>query len=212
MGVVLKKEIEKGALLMVWEITESEQELMDLCSLPNSEQEELKITGSERRRKEKLAVRALLNEIFGQKVYLGYYDNGRPFLLNSIVEISISHTSKYAAVLTHPEFNVGLDIESVNRDFSAVEKKALSVKEISGLRKKERNYQLAILWSAKESIFKRMSLSNVNYAGQIEIKKFTPKDSGVLEAVFRMPGNEKESVFELKYELFNDHIITWMVG
>lgn len=212
MGLYFTKDLDENAFLAVWEINESENDLIELCSLPNAEKEELLITKSEPRRKERLAVRALLNEIFDDKVYLGHHDNGKPFLQNSIVEVSISHTNRFAVVLTHPELNVGVDIESLERNFSAVEKRALSTKEIEDLSDKNRNTHLAVYWSAKEAIFKRMSLSNVNFAQQIEIKRFTLKDKGDIEAVFRFTDKQKESVFELKYELFDNHVMVWVVG
>ena len=121
MGLLYSRELDNGATISIWEIVESEEELLNLCSIPNDEIEELQLTKSVARRREKLAVRALLNELFDGEVYLGHHDNGRPFLQNSLTEISISHTNRYVCVLTHPEESVGVDIESLNRDFSAVE-------------------------------------------------------------------------------------------
>ena len=118
MGLFFSKEVEKGATISVWEITETEDELMKLSSIPHYELEELQLTKSLARRKERLAVRALLNELFDGKVYLGHHDNGRPFLQNSLIEISISHTGKYVCVLTHPEKSVGVDVESLERNSS----------------------------------------------------------------------------------------------
>ena len=60
MALYLKKELESEATIYVWEITETEQELMDMCSIPKNELEELSMIRSEARRKERLAVRALL--------------------------------------------------------------------------------------------------------------------------------------------------------
>jgi len=211
MGLLYSRELENGATISMWEIVESEEELLNLCSIPNDEIEELQLTKSVARRREKLAVRALLNELFDGKVYLGHHDNGRPFLQNSLIEISISHTSRYVCVLTHPEESVGVDIESLNRDFSAVEKKALSFEEIENLSEKSRNRHLAIHWSAKEAIYKRMSLSDVDFSKQIEIKRFTPRESGEIDAVF-LTRDGQELEFEVNYEVFNDHILAWLVG
>ena len=211
MGLLYSRELENGATISMWEIVESEEELLNLCSIPNDEIEELQLTKSVARRREKLAVRALLNELFDGKVYLGHHDNGRPFLQNSLIEISISHTSRYVCVLTHPEESVGVDIESLNRDFSAVEKKALSLEEIENLSEKSRNLHLAIHWSAKEAVYKRMSLSDVDFSKQIEIKRFTPRESGEIDAVF-LTRDGQEMEFEVNYEVFNDHILAWLVG
>lgn len=212
MGLYSKRTLDNGATIAIWEITESEDDLRTLCSpIPNEELEELEIIRSEARRKEKLAVRALLNELYPEKVYLGHHDNGKPYIQNCADEISISHTNRFAAIITHDEEDVGIDIECVNRDFSAVEKKALSEDEIDDLSDKNHNLQLAIYWCAKEAIYKRMSQRRVDFAEQIELEKFTPRRDGELDAVFIHKDGEEEE-FELEYELFEDHVMVWLVG
>lgn len=212
MGLYSKRTLDNGATIAIWEITESEDDLRTLCSpIPNDELEELEILRSEARKKEKLAVRALLNELYPEKVYLGHHDNGKPYIQNCADEISISHTSRFAAIITHDEEDVGIDIECVNRDFSAVEKKALSEEEIDDLSDKNHNLQLAIYWCAKEAIYKRMSQRRVDFAEQIELEKFTPRRDGELEAVFIHKDGEEEE-FELEYEMVEDHVMVWLVG
>lgn len=211
MGLILNRELENGAIISLWEIVETEEELLLLSSVPSEELEELQLIRNPARRKEKLAVRALLNEIFEDKLYLGHHDNGRPFLQNSVIEISISHTSRFACILTHPEESVGIDIELLSRNFTAVEKKALSPEEIEDLSDRDRDLHLAIYWSAKEAVYKRMSRSGIDFAKQIFIKKFNPKDSGEITAIFTdKDGDEQE--FDLEYEVFQDHIMAWIVG
>ena len=175
MGLYLRKELKNGAEISVWEVTESEEELLKIISIPNEELEELYYTKSVARRREKLAVRALLNTIFEDKVYLGHHDNGAPFIQNDFTHISITHTNRFVAIITHPTEEVGIDIESTERDFSVVEKKALSEDEIDDLQVKNRNLQLAIYWCAKEAIYKRMSQHGVDFAKQMEVDKFNPK-------------------------------------
>ena len=212
MGLYSKRTLDNGATIAIWEITESEDDLRTLCSpIPNDELEELEILRSEARRKEKLAVRALLNELYPEKVYLGHHDNGKPYIQNCADEISISHTNRFVAIITHDEEDVGIDIECVNRDFSAVEKKALSEEEIDDLSDKNHNLQLAIYWCAKEAIYKRMSQRRVDFAEQIELEKFTPRRDGELEAVFLHKDGEEEE-FELEYEMVEDHVMVWLVG
>ena len=212
MGLYSKRTLDNGATIAIWEITESEDELRTLCSpIPNDELEELEILRSEARRKEKLAVRALLNELYPEKVYLGHHDNGKPYIQNCADEISISHTNRFVAIITHDEEDVGIDIECVNRDFSAVEKKALSEEELDDLTDKNHNLQLAIYWCAKEAIYKRMSQRRVDFAEQIELEKFTPRRDGELEAVFIHKDGEEEE-FELEYEMVEDHVMVWLVG
>ena len=212
MALYLKKELEDDARIYVWEITETEEELMANTAVPDNELEELQYTRSEARRKEKLATRALLNEIFPEKLYLGHHDNGKPYLQNTAMEISISHTNRFVAILLHPDEDLGIDIECLDRDFSAVEKKALSEDELEDLEDdKRKTLQLAIYWCAKEAIYKRMSISGVDFAEQIEVEGFTPRDEGEIEATFyHKDGNEME--FELSYEVIENHVMVWVVG
>ena len=208
MGLYKRENLENGAEICVWEISEDEDELRRLCApIPSDELEELQIISSPARRKEKLAVRALLNVMFPEKLYLGHHDNGKPYLQNCAVEISISHCARFAAIIAHPEESVGIDIESLGRDFSAVERKALSEDEKDDLSDHNTNQQLAIYWCAKEAIYKRMSRSGVDFARQIEVERFTPRDEGELEATFIHKDGEEET-FELNYEVFDGHVMT----
>ena len=61
--------------------------------------EEISFIKSESLRKQKLAVKALLNKMFGEKVYLSHHDNGKPYIENSVTNISITHTNEYVAVI-----------------------------------------------------------------------------------------------------------------
>ena len=211
MGLYLRKKLENKAEISVWQITETEQELIEMCSVPTDEMEEISLIRSESLRKQKLAVRALLNEVFEEKVYLSHHDNGKPYLENCVTNISIPHTEKYVAIITHDEDDLGIDIESLDRDFSAVEKKALSEDEIDDLDddKEEKNEQLAIYWCAKEAIYKRMSINRVDFAEQIEVEKFNLRDEGELEATF-IHKDEHEEEFELGYMTFDRHVLVWI--
>lgn len=197
--------------LGVWKITESEEELRRLSSVPADELEEISYIKSESLRKQKFAVRALLDVMFGEKVYLSHHDNGKPYIENSATNISITHTDKYVAVILNDTEEVGIDCESLDRDFSAVEKKALSEEEIESLDEDKRNEQLAIYWCAKEAIYKKMSQYNVDFAEQIEVDDFRMRGEGELEATFiQKDGFEEE--LRLQYMTFDRHILVWVAG
>ena len=211
MGLYLKKELENEAVIGVWQITETEEELKELSSTPSDEMEEISFIRSESLRKQRLAVRALLNTLFDEKVYLSHHDNGKPYIENSVTNISITHTNEYVAVILDDNEDVGIDMESLSRDFSAVEKKALSEDEIEDLDEDKKNEQLAIYWCAKEAIYKRISAYGVDFAEQIEVERFRPRGEGELEATFiHKDGYEEE--FDLEYMTFDNHVLVWVVG
>ena len=211
MALYLRKRLENKAEIAVWQVTETEDELRNLVSVPTDELEEISLYREESHRRQKLAVRALLNEMFEEKMYLNHHDNGKPYLENSVTNISITHTDKYVAIIISDDDELGIDIESLDRDFSVVEKKALSEDEIDDLEKEKRNEQLAIYWCAKEAIFKRMSQNRVVFAEQIEVEKFNVRKEGELEATFiHKDGHEED--FELEYMIFDRHVLVWLVG
>ena len=160
-------------------------------------------------RKQKLAVRALLDAMFEEKVYLSHHDNGKPYIENNATNISITHTDKYVAVILNDLDDVGIDCESLDRDFSAVEKKALSEEEIEDLDDDHRNEQLAIYWCAKEAVYKKLSQYKVDFAEQIEIDSFRPKGEGELEATFINKDGFEED-FDLEYMTFDRHVLVWI--
>ena len=211
MGLYLKKKLDNEAEIGVWQITETEEQLKEMSATPSDEMEEISFIRSESLRRQRLAVRALLNTLFDEKVYLSHHDNGKPYLENNAMNISITHTDHFVAVILHEDEDCGIDIESLDRDFSAVEKKALSEDEIEDLEDEKRNEQLAIYWCAKEAIFKLLSRYNVDFAEQIEVERFRPRGEGELEATF-IDKNGDEEEFDLEYMTFERHVMVWVVG
>ena len=211
MALYLRKKLDNKAEIAVWQVTETEDELIRLSSVPTDEMEEISLFRNENQRRQKLAVRALLNEVFEEKMYLNHHDNGKPYLENCVTNISITHTDKYVAIIISDDDELGIDIESLDRNFAPVEEKALSEEEIDDLDDNKKNEQLAIYWCAKEAIFKRMSQSRVNFAEQIEVEKFNLKKEGELEATF-IHKDEYEEDFELEYMMFDRHVLVWLVG
>ena len=208
MALFLTKDLDDPAhsRVGVWKITESEAELRTMTASPSDELEEISYIKNDSLRKQRLAVRALLDAMFDEKVYLSHHDNGKPYIENNAINISITHTDQYVAVILNDEDEVGIDCESLNRDFSAVEKKALSEEEIGNLEDEQKNEQLAIYWCAKEAIFKLTSQYDVDFAEQIQIDGFRYRDEGELSATFTdKDGYEQE--LNLYYFTFDRHVL-----
>ncbi|MBR2135128.1 MAG: 4-phosphopantetheinyl transferase family protein [Bacteroidales bacterium] len=236
MGLYLRKDLKGGGTIAVWEITETEKELLDIIAKDeedrDEELEEISLYKSEQARRERLSVLALVQTLFEEPVHIGHHENGAPYIENDSTRISITHTNRFSAVIIHPSEEVGIDIESIKRDFTAVEKRALSDDEREDLVDKdendpeqmeERNTQLAIYWCAKEALYKRMGRNNVDFSEDMEVDRFSVRDEGEIDVTFKYPqsehildedGDEKneEEEFEMQYEVFQDHVMVWMVG
>ena len=236
MGLYLRKDLKGGGTIAVWEITETEKELLDIMAKDeedrDEELEEISLYKSEQALRERLSVLALVQTLFEEPVHIGHHENGAPYIENDSTRISITHTNRFSAVIIHPSEEVGIDIESIKRDFTAVEKRALSDDEREDLVDKdendpeqmeERNTQLAIYWCAKEALYKRMGRNNVDFSEDMEVDRFSVRDEGEIDVTFKYPqsehildedGDEKneEEEFEMQYEVFEDHVMVWMVG
>jgi hypothetical protein len=205
--------IEKVAgegFLALWEVTESEKELVEICSVPDEELEIILQYPSLRRRLEQLAVRALLNNCLSKKHYVGYEENNRPFLKNYSGDISISHAGKFVCILIHESKYVGVDIEGRSRNFSPVENKVITDYEASYISPKYRDDQLCLIWCAKEAVYKVMHEQGVEFNRQIEIKKFIPLDEGRLIARF-IDGVYDDKQLTLDYRMIEDYAMAWVL-
>jgi len=198
-----------GSVTAVWEITETEETLTQYAAEPDFP-EEFPPAANLQRRLERLAVRALLKNVIGEKTALRHHDNGRPFLLNSTANISISHAKRFAAIIYNEAAAVGIDVECLSRNFSAVETKALSDEERQYLSDEHRNFQLCILWCAKEAIYKCVEDDGIDFAQQIFIEKFTPSAKGKLTA--RYTKHDGHAIkFELRYKTIDDYVMVWVM-
>ena len=56
MALYLRKRLDNKAEIAVWQITETEEELMNITSVPTDELEEIMLFRSESQRRQKLAV------------------------------------------------------------------------------------------------------------------------------------------------------------
>lgn len=201
---------DKESFIAIWEITETEEELINNLSVPEDELSNILHSTNLKRRLERLAVRALINASFDKRQYLGYEENNRPFLKNYPGDISISHADNFACIFVHESKNVGVDIELTSRNFYAVEARILSDNEISYLTESDKQQQLCLIWCAKEAIYKAMNQRSVDFMKNIEIKKFIPKSKGKLSAIFTMPDEGVKINLQLHYKFVDSYALVWV--
>lgn len=208
MALFLTKDLDDPAhsRVGVWKISESEAELRAMTSIPSDELEEISYLKNESLRKQKLAVRALLDALFEEKVYLSHHDNGKPYIENNAINISITHTNHYVAVMINDDDEVGVDCESLDRDFSKVASRVFSPEEMDALDDEHRNEQMAVLWCAKEAIYKLTSQYDVDFAKQIRIDSFRFRDEGELSATY-IDKDDYEQELDLFYFTFDRHVV-----
>jgi 4'-phosphopantetheinyl transferase len=204
MSLVYKKVVSEGALLGLWKISESLEELHATVNLTGLDQEILSKKGSERKKTEWLAVRHLLRELLNATAEITYDALGKPFLKDSNYYLSISHSVQYAAVYMNKAKPVGIDIQKIKTDIEKGFDFFLNAEEQLWVDKTD-FMLMNILWSAKESVYKSAGVKDLDPKNQISVNPFQAESDGIISAVF----TDKNNVTLLiHYEVFEDYVLT----
>jgi len=191
--------VENG-IIGLYQMTESFEELEILYFDTFQHLAPISEFRNDRRKREWLAVRLLIAKLAGTDFTIQYSVEGKPIFLHSEYKyISISHSEQYAAVYLHKSQNIGIDIESLNRKFLAIEKKYLSDIELQHVKAHET--LPAIYWCCKEAIFKFADKPGVDFREHIEIEYFDPMKTSTICATLKLQSNRS---ITLQY-LFIDH-------
>ena len=189
---IIHKIEEKEITILVWEITETLEELQVLLGGLN-----ISNHTSEKRKKEQLTTRLLLKEILPKKTII-YNKFGAPELDNGQY-ISISHSADLVAVIISHE-KTGLDIEKISEKTLLLASKFVSEKNLINLDKEKST----LIWCLKEAIYKWDQKGGVDFIKDIIITEFTPKEYGKVIAFLK---NKK---LNLNYQKINGHYLVYI--
>jgi 4'-phosphopantetheinyl transferase len=170
------------AKLLVWEITQSIDELMSLFEDFSLFAADFEKINSDKRKLEFLGTRWLLKILLGKETNVQYTADGKPYLNNESYHISLSHSGKWMAVMIHPTKHVGIDIECPSDKIQNVYKRFLSETEQSELSDGKDIKQLQIAWSAKEALYKIIGKEAVDFANQLRLLPFEVQKEGRITA------------------------------
>lgn len=196
----------------IWKITETVDELKR--ELPSTiwQVPAYQNIGHNRRRREWLIVRILLQQLLGQSVSLTYHAFGKPLLPKSLGHISISHSTTHIAVFLHPSQAIGIDIENVRPKVAKIAHKFLSPTELLPIAPDD-YWIYTLYWSAKESLFKLYGKGNVDFKQHLHILQqpvsTPPTLKGQLLTQITLPNYQKKlTVF---YQSIEEGILTYVI-
>jgi phosphopantetheinyl transferase len=163
--------------ILVWEITESYQELFEAVVLNDSNLIRLNGMKSQLHQRAFLSVRKLFQEV-GYTDFDLYYDEfGKPHLYDG-KHISITHSHQFSAIILSDEA-VGIDIELQREKIIRIADKFVSEKELNQLQKLDsRDYirKLTVIWGVKEAIFKIRNEKGISFRDNIFEAEFALTD------------------------------------
>lgn len=185
MPLVHSEKIEEASTLLIWRLTETEDQLRKMLGSTYNSEDLDSITHPQKKR-EWLASRLLIkiiSEEFGV-VFAGTYkdDHGKVFLAKNDAQISITHTFDYVAAILNPTSAVGIDMEKLDPKLLRTATKYLNERELGHANNKIKN--LGIYWCAKEAIYKQYGRTKISFKDNIEVLPFSSDEvllSGLLE-------------------------------
>ncbi len=172
------------AKLLVWEITQSIDELVSGFEDFTLFAVDFEKINSDKRKLEFLGTRWLLKILLEKEINVQYTADGKPYLNNESYHISLSHSGKWMAVMIHPTKHVGIDIECPTDKIQKVYKRFLSETEQAELSggKDIDIKQLQIAWSAKEALYKIIGKEAIDFANQLRLLPFEVQTEGRITA------------------------------
>ena len=130
---------------------------------------------NERRRTEHLAWRRVVRRELGRDVEIGYNEVGAPTVNIEQTHISVAHGAGRVAVAIADE-RVGIDIESLERDFACVSSRYMSAEEQALSSAVE--WQ-AMVWTAKEALYKLYGERGLDLKCDIVLTDYNPAQSEI---------------------------------
>lgn len=163
--------LENDLQIVVWNLTETLEELIQLTSLTPDEKESWDAISVPSKKREFLAGKyvleracTLLNIAYGG---MEKDEHGKPHLAGREYEISLTHTEDFIAVAFSPHSAVGIDLEKPREQIFRILPRLYSPREVAAV-----NGDLdtaTVYWSAKEALYKLYGKRSVDFRQHLKL-------------------------------------------
>jgi len=193
----------------VWQISESEDELLQGLRIDEDLNNALSTIKVRNRKLESIATRVLLQDLT-RKMGIDYKgiwkdQHGKPFLIDQNSHISISHSYPFAAAMVNLTNQTGIDLEHYNKKILRLETKFMNEQEIFDCNK---NYEKMILvWAAKEAMYKSYGRKNLSFKDNIELLPFEMLSRGILKS--KVKRHDTVQFYDLEYLRFPNFVVCY---
>lgn len=206
MPICKQIQINDSCQLVIWNTTESLDELLRKVHLTPDELARLNSFGCLSRKMEFVSTRCLLQFCLGRQVQILNNEHGKPYLLHSNLNISVSHTKSYVGILLGKEYDIALDIECLSDRVHGIANRFLSKKELNCIDEKNKTLHLYQHWCAKECLIKLYGKKNVHLIKELKIKAFSSNESSFTGRICRADFSE---TYTFKYLQFDNHLLVY---
>ena len=204
---------DEGGTWGIWKVTESPEVLLSYLTAESYDPAEMAKFKCTSRQLEYLAVRVLVKALTQKEYRISHFPSGKPYLEDHSLNITVSHTKGYVAVGLHPTKEVGIDIEHVSERVLNVTSRFVRPDEFPGISTYPTNTRLYLYllgWSAKETMFKVLNESEVDFLQHLKVSKFALQTSGVF--VGHEMKTPKKRAFGIHYHTHPDFVLTYLTA
>ncbi|RUT73180.1 4'-phosphopantetheinyl transferase family protein [Ancylomarina longa] len=185
MPIIREIQINANCSLHLWKLDENLSELLPQVNLNDGDKNKLERFGSASRKLEFVATRVLLQKVAGASVQISHDINGKPHLISSDLDISITHTKNYVGIILGKNHEIALDMEYLSDRVHRIKTRFLSDQEIQNISKTDELVHLYQHWCAKECLIKFYGKKDVHLIKELKIDAFSPSDESFTGGVFR---------------------------
>ncbi|WP_417942612.1 4'-phosphopantetheinyl transferase family protein [Flavobacterium sp. RS13.1] len=188
--------------ILIWEITESFDELYSSVTLKEKTQKRLDGMKSEMHQRAFLSVRMLIQEMGFTDKDLHYDAFGKPYF-DCDNHISITHSYHFAAIIISKE-KVGIDMELQREKIQRIADKFTDYEcgylnpDLTG----EYVKKLTVIWGAKEAIFKIRNEKGISFKDHILVEDFSLDE---LQTSASLHFDELVKDFDVHYKEIQSH-------
>ncbi|HEX8040510.1 MAG TPA: 4'-phosphopantetheinyl transferase superfamily protein [Chryseosolibacter sp.] len=186
-----------------WKVAEDEALLNDIVAVETVPADIV----NPLKRLEFLAGRALIQSLL-QRWDLPYHGLmkdafGKPFLSNSRIQISLSHSYPYVAAVVHRHKNVGIDLEQPKEKLLKVAPRILAGEELKDAG--DNVVKHCVYWCAKETLIKIHGKKYLILSKNLLVTPFSLREKGHL--IGRIIANDTETAIPLEYYVYDNFVV-----
>lgn len=199
MPLLLSKPISPYSAYAVWNIQETNQVLLGLIK------EDVPEGLNPTRLAEWIVGRILIQNLCAQFAlkYRGLTPNesGKPFLIGSTAEISISHSFPMAAAMIHLHNPCGIDLERARNKLIKIQNKFINEREIEY---RDNLQKLCAIWCGKEVLYKIYGRRKLSMRDETFIEFET---DSVMNGIIQK--DQMELHYRIHYEAVRDYFLAY---
>ena len=155
----------------MWALIENSNDLLNLCNRRSIDISKIEEVQSANRYNEMLAERLLLEIICKSPTVLEHTIDGMPYISNSDLHISITHTYGAVCVAVNDKRPIGIDIERKGSRVLRVRDKFLNEMEKRFIPDNDEDMNV-VAWTAKEALFKVIPETGIDFKDDLQLNPF----------------------------------------